>query len=1026
MWRALSPLLITLLLIGPLVASAEIAATFVVTNNGNSVVTGGSAGNLVMQFDLPAPAADTLLHDGAGYVVAAGDALRNFGANEKYSDSDHDNVDDYSGAELIVNSADNTITSGEVVTPGTAGLLSNWTTGQNVQFADDDHDNAQDYSGLELIVDSADSSVTAGEIINDGIAGLLSFGSAEPNLDIYLDHGTDDNLYTDGEDIFYQEHNGADVYADGASMQAFSANELSFYDDHASNDGDYNDGEAIINDVDNDGFPSSGDVTLTAGKAAVEALTAGDRVCFDGSVVNDTEFDPAEVIWYDDPTTNGDCSVFTTGEDIILVGGAAPINTLTAFGTEQEVAFLDNDNDGSYTCSRAGTCEPIVHYGADTNFSDDDNLPTSTIFMDSSTEGTDGIATTGTGWDESGAAEDLNDFSVAATTFGYISTIAYADGDDIFGMSANGASTVFADGDESRLFAVNDKFSDADNNTFYDAGELIASSADANLSGAEILAPGTVDLDVFAGNFQYSDTDNNTFLTAGELIADSADANLAGAEIVYSGTVDLQAFSANFMYHDGSSDTNYTDGEDIVDDVDASTYYNADQLTSLKVENSGTCLDASLAALGMYEDTDGNNTFDGTETKIGNIAGTPFIGTVVNVSGASSIYTNTGNTQTIFITVDTAASAGTTCTFTGKIPNTGGAPFAAQFLSGDNGPTDTDVVTTDVVTVDDSVPTATVSPANGATGVAVNDNIVVTFSEPMIPGTFTYNVTVSPGGLVVVWSAGNTVATVSHTAFAEGTTYTFMLTGGTDLAGNSIAAFNTSFTTTAPPVAVVSGGSAQFGAPACSGTDCPSIGFARSTDSVNTASSAPSTDTGSSPEQFTDIAGHWAASYIEIARANGYIDGYPDNTFRPDNEINRAEASKQIAIWMMPELNECTESSFSDVSCSEWFGKYVMYLKQMLVIEGYGDGAFRPEASITRAEALKMMLFAKGMTKAMDVSGMDNIYSDVSEGDWFYAVVIKGYSMGIIGTYNDGMFGPNQPITRAEFTELFVKAFLIE
>jgi S-layer family protein len=34
--------------------------------------------------------------------------------------------------------------------------------------------------------------------------------------------------------------------------------------------------------------------------------------------------------------------------------------------------------------------------------------------------------------------------------------------------------------------------------------------------------------------------------------------------------------------------------------------------------------------------------------------------------------------------------------------------------------------------------------------------------------------------------------------------------------------------------------------------------------------------------------------------------------------------------------------------------------------------------------------------------------------------------MGIIGTYNDGMFGPNQPITRAEFTELFVKAFLIE
>lgn len=331
-------------------------------------------------------------------------------------------------------------------------------------------------------------------------------------------------------------------------------------------------------------------------------------------------------------------------------------------------------------------------------------------------------------------------------------------------------------------------------------------------------------------------------------------------------------------------------------------------------------------------------------------------------------------------------------------------------------------------------PTATIVPATGSTGVAVNSAITVTFSEAMNTGSFTYTLTPNPGGLAVAWSGGNTVATISHTAFANNTTYAFNITGGDDLSGNAIAPTASSFTTIAASGGGSGlggggggggGGSASFGAPACSGEECNGTATPSSEESTDQTDGEDDTagDDDDTTDEFEDTIGHWAATYIQMARTQGYIDGYADNTFKPDQQINRAEAAKLIALWMMQDLAECTTSAFSDVDCSEWFAKYVMYLKLMQVIEGYADGTFRPGSGITRAEALKMMLFAKGIT-VTDVDGITNIFSDIDETDWYYSVVLKAYSLGIISGYPDGTFGPNMPITRAEFTKIFVNTLL--
>ena len=77
----------------------------------------------------------------------------------------------------------------------------------------------------------------------------------------------------------------------------------------------------------------------------------------------------------------------------------------------------------------------------------------------------------------------------------------------------------------------------------------------------------------------------------------------------------------------------------------------------------------------------------------------------------------------------------------------------------------------------------TTSPANGATGVDMDANVVITFSEPMTTGSVTYTLGPDPGGEAVGWSGGNTIATYTHTAFNTLTLYTFQITAGNASAG---------------------------------------------------------------------------------------------------------------------------------------------------------------------------------------------------------------------------------------------------
>ncbi len=110
---------------------------------------------------------------------------------------------------------------------------------------------------------------------------------------------------------------------------------------------------------------------------------------------------------------------------------------------------------------------------------------------------------------------------------------------------------------------------------------------------------------------------------------------------------------------------------------------------------------------------------------------------------------------------------------------------------------------------------------------------------------------------------------------------------------------------------------------------------------------------------FLDMSGvDWSMPYVEKAVRRGLVSGYADGTFRPNKSISRAEAVKILAEYLNLEMPENAESTFSDVESEAWYAPYVEAIRSAEIITGYADGTFRPENAITRAEASKIIQLA--------------------------------------------------------------------
>lgn len=149
----------------------------------------------------------------------------------------------------------------------------------------------------------------------------------------------------------------------------------------------------------------------------------------------------------------------------------------------------------------------------------------------------------------------------------------------------------------------------------------------------------------------------------------------------------------------------------------------------------------------------------------------------------------------------------------------------------------------------------------------------------------------------------------------------------------------------------------------------------------------------------------------------GIFKGYTDGTFHPNNEINRAELLKILIEGRDIDIDESRyENCFPDVH-EEWFASYVCYAEAKGWVKGYSDGYFRPENSVNKVEALKMLfkVYEAGLTEGIRVASLN--YSDLDESAWYAIYVWEASDLGILEEGYGGEFNPELARTRGEMAE---------
>ncbi|OAB40253.1 S-layer homology domain-containing protein [Paenibacillus antarcticus] len=185
---------------------------------------------------------------------------------------------------------------------------------------------------------------------------------------------------------------------------------------------------------------------------------------------------------------------------------------------------------------------------------------------------------------------------------------------------------------------------------------------------------------------------------------------------------------------------------------------------------------------------------------------------------------------------------------------------------------------------------------------------------------------------------------------------------------------------------------------------------------VDSATSKPYPDT---ELKFSDIDGHWSQANIEKAVNSGIINGYTNGTFKPNNTVTRAEFAVMLMNVLNPQGNGA-ELTFTDTAeIGTWAKKATALAVQSGIIKGYGDGTFNPGAGINRSEMA--MMIANALGQPIDEVTVTGFVDDKAIPKWAKNAVAAMKKLGIITGKGLNKFAPDDHSTRAEAVTVLLK-----
>jgi len=180
---------------------------------------------------------------------------------------------------------------------------------------------------------------------------------------------------------------------------------------------------------------------------------------------------------------------------------------------------------------------------------------------------------------------------------------------------------------------------------------------------------------------------------------------------------------------------------------------------------------------------------------------------------------------------------------------------------------------------------------------------------------------------------------------------------------------------------------------------------------------------------FTDLnPSEWYTKPILVLLQNGVIEGFDDGTFRPHQEVTRAEFLK-MALLASPFHKDNdfqkTETSFSDVLEEHWASGYIQYATDKEIVTGFTNGEFRPDIGISRVAAAKII--AEVFNLMSFFSHFNTLcpaqFTDVSHLQWYCKYIRELSELNILRGHPDNTFKPTQKMTRAETAATVCRAY---
>ncbi|MDD2619421.1 MAG: S-layer homology domain-containing protein [Syntrophomonadaceae bacterium] len=152
--------------------------------------------------------------------------------------------------------------------------------------------------------------------------------------------------------------------------------------------------------------------------------------------------------------------------------------------------------------------------------------------------------------------------------------------------------------------------------------------------------------------------------------------------------------------------------------------------------------------------------------------------------------------------------------------------------------------------------------------------------------------------------------------------------------------------------------------------------------------------------------------FINYVAARKVMSGFPDGTFQPAQAINRAQMAAIIARLKELPLIAGADSGFTDVPAGYWAGAYIAAVSRAAYMEGFADGSFHPDETLSRAQgaaAIMRLVASEATPPALP------LLDDMDAGHWAAPAAATAVAAGMISIAEDGRkFYPDKALTRGE------------